>query len=313
MNTNPPLWKASVSARKADAADVAAAFELTGPQAVLIAEEPFADEATVEALYAETPDGDLLSRLAGREVHVALLPDTDWIELSQEGLPPVRAGCFFVYGAHDRGEVPHGVIPIRIEAGLAFGTGHHETTSLCLSALSDLVKRRRFANVLDLGCGTGVLAIGAAKLWKRRVIASDIDPVAVEVTGANARANGQGNFVRAIVADGLTNPALATRAPYDLILANILAEPLTRLAPEIAHSLARGGITVLSGLLRWQENLVLSFYRALGLTLLQTRRDGPWSALILNKLRGPRIGGGEGWGEGAEIRRQRSEVRRVRF
>src|SRR5947207_5466315 len=186
MAVSPPLWKADVALRKSEAADVAAAFELTGPQAMLIAEEPFTDEATVEALYTQIPDGDLLSRLAGRDVHVALLPDTDWIKLSQEGLPPVRAGRFFIYGAHDAGEVPRGAIPIRIEAGLAFGTGHHETTSLCLAALSDLAKRRRFANVLDLGCGTGLLAIGAAKLWRRPVIASDIDPVAIEVTHANA-------------------------------------------------------------------------------------------------------------------------------
>ena len=278
MAINPPFWKAQVALRKGAAADVAAAFELTGPQAVLIAEEPFADEATVEALYTEMPDGALLSRLAGRDVHVALLPDTDWIRLSHEGLPPVRAGRFFVYGAHDAGEVPRGVIPICIEAGLAFGTGHHETTSLCLAALADLAKRRRFANVLDLGCGTGVLAIAAAKLWRRRVIASDIDPVAIEVTRANARANGEANLVHAAVAYGLANPALAARAPYDLILANILAEPLTRLAPEIAKSLACSGMLVLSGLLRWQENLVSSFYRPQGLVLRQTRRAGPWSA-----------------------------------
>lgn len=280
---NPPLWKAEVTLRKSEAADVAAAFELTGPQAVLIAEEPFAEEATVEALYADMPDGDLLSRLAGRAVHVALLPDTDWIKLSQQGLPPVRAGRFFVYGAHDEGEVPRGVVPIRIEAGLAFGTGHHETTALCLSALSDLAKRRRYANVLDLGCGTGLLAIGAAKLWRKPVLASDIDPVAIEVTRANAQANGEGTLVQALVADGLANPALAARAPYDLILANILAEPLTRLAPDIARSLARGGTLVLSGLLHWQENLVLCFYRPHGLVLRHIRRDGPWSALILHR------------------------------
>jgi ribosomal protein L11 methyltransferase len=279
----PPLWKAEVALRKSEAADVAAAFELTGPQAVLIAEEPFHDDATVEALYTAMPDGDLLSRLAGRAVHVALLPDTDWIKLSEEGLPPVRAGRFFVYGAHDEGEVPRGVIPIRIEAGLAFGTGHHETTALCLATLSDLAKRRRYTNVLDLGCGTGLLAIGAAKLWRRRVIASDIDPVAVEVTRANAWANGEANLVHAVVADGLANPALAARAPYDLILANILAEPLTRLAPSIAKSLARGGTLILSGLLRWQENLVLSFYRPHGLIVRQIRRDGSWSALVLER------------------------------
>jgi ribosomal protein L11 methyltransferase len=262
---------------------VAAAFELTGPQAVLIAEEPFTDEATVEALYAQIPDGDLLSRLAGREVHVALLPDTDWIKLSQQGLPPVRAGRFFIYGAHDRGEVPRGVIPICIEAGLAFGTGHHETTALCLSVLSDIARRRRHANVLDLGCGSGLLAIGAAKLWRKRVTASDIDPVAIEVTRANAHANGEANLVHAVVADGLASRALASHAPYDLILANILAEPLTRLAPEIAKSLARGGNLVLSGLLHYQENLVLGFYRPHGLVLRHIRRDGPWSALVLER------------------------------
>jgi ribosomal protein L11 methyltransferase len=283
MALNPPLWKAQVTLSKSSAVDVAAAFELTGPQAVLIAEEPFTDEATVEALYPAMPDGDLLSRLAGRAVHIALLPDTDWIKLSQEGLPPVRAGRFFVYGAHDRGQIPGGVIPIRIEAGLAFGTGHHETTALCLTALSYLAKRRRYTNVLDLGCGTGLLAIGAAMLWRRPVIASDIDPVAVEVTRANAQANNEGNLVHAIIADGLASPALAGRAPYDLILANILAEPLTRLAPNIVQSLARGGTLLLSGLLRWQENLVLSFYRAHGLVLRHLRRDGPWSALLLER------------------------------
>jgi ribosomal protein L11 methyltransferase len=285
MVVSPPLWKAEIALRKSEAPDVAAAFELTGPQAVLIAEEPFEDSATVEALYSEMPDSDLLSRLAGDEVHVAQLPDTDWIRLSQQGLPPVRAGRFFVYGAHDEGEVPRSVIPIRIEAGLAFGTGHHETTALCLAALSDLARRRRYANVLDLGCGTGLLAIGAAKVWRRRVMASDIDPIAIEVTRTNARANGEATLVHAVLADGLGNPALAARAPYDLIVANILAEPLTRLAPDIAKALARRGTLVLSGLLHWQENLVLSFYRPHGLTLRQIHRDGPWSALALERSR----------------------------
>ncbi len=284
----PPLWKASVLLTKKEAADVAAAFELTGPQAVLSTEEPFKDEAEVEALYAQMPDGDLLSKLAGKEVRVILLPDTDWIKLSQEGLPPVRAGRFFVYGAHDRGKVPCGVIPMRIEAGMAFGTGHHETTALCLGVLSDLAKRRRFANVLDLGCGTGLLAIGAAKLWRRRVLASDIDPVAVAITRENAAANGEAPLVRAVTADGLTSPALAEAAPFDLIVANILAGPLTLLAPAIARALRPGGTLVLSGLLTWQENLVVSYYRPQGLILRATRRDGAWSALLLERPRGPR-------------------------
>jgi ribosomal protein L11 methyltransferase len=285
----PPLWKATVVTAKEEAGDISAAFELgTSPQAVLIHEEPFKPDATVEALYTAMPDGDLLSKLAGRDVHVSLLPDVDWIKLSQEGLPPVRAGRFFVYGAHDAGIVPPGVIPIRIEAGMAFGTGHHETTSLCLGALSALARRRAYRNVLDLGCGTGLLAIGAAKLWRRRVLASDIDPVAVDVTRENAAANGEATLVQAITADGLSSPALAAKAPYDLIIANILAAPLTQLAPAIARSLARGGALVLSGLLTWQENLVLSFYRPHGLILRETRRDGPWSALVLEASRGRR-------------------------
>ena len=279
---NPPLWKASVALTKAEAADVAAALELDGTaQAVLIAEEPFADGAVVEALYTAAPDADYLTRITGHEVKVEPLPDQDWIRLSQEGLPPVRAGRFFVYGAHDAGKVPHGVIPMKIEAGLAFGTGHHETTALCLGALSELARERSFRNVLDLGCGTGLLAIGAAKLWKRPVLASDIDPVAVTVTRDNARANGVAPLIRAVTADGLTNPILANGAPYDLLIANILAGPLTQLAPSILRSLAPGAVLLLSGLLRNQEKLVISFYRSL--RYVGARRAGPWSTLVLEK------------------------------
>ncbi len=242
MITAPPLWKVSIHLSKAEAADVAALLELaSAPQAVLISEEPFEDWALVEALYVEMPDGDFLTKLAGKEVHVALLPDVDWIKLSQEGLPPVRAGRFFVYGAHDAGTVPDGVIPIRIEAGMAFGTGHHETTALCLAVLSDLAKRRRYANVLDLGCGTGLLAIGAVKLWHRPVLATDIDAIAIEVTRENAVANETGPLVRVGVADGMQHPAISGAAPFDLILANILAGPLTRLAPDVAKAVAPGG------------------------------------------------------------------------
>jgi ribosomal protein L11 methyltransferase len=177
--------------------------------------------------------------------------------------------------------VPHGVIAMRIEAGMAFGTGHHETTALCLAVLSDLAKRRTFINVLDLGCGTGLLAIGAAKLWRKPVLASDIDPVAIEVTDENARGNGVAPLVRALVADGLTHPGLAARAPYDLIIANILAGPLTHLAVQIAASVAPGGLLVLSGLLHNQENMILAFYHRL--RFVARHRDGPWSALVLER------------------------------
>ena len=284
MSVNPPLWKAHITLTKLEAADVSAAMELEGSaQAVLIVEEPFADGAVVEALYTEAPDATYLSRIVGRTITVDPLPDQDWIRLSQEGLPPVRAGRFFVYGAHDAGTVPHGVIPMRIEAGLAFGTGHHETTALCLGALSDIARQRQFFNVLDLGCGTGLLAIGAAKLWKRRVLASDIDPIAVEVTRDNARANGVGPLVTALTAEGLTNPLLANAAPYDLLIANILAGPLTQLAPAIQRVLAPGAVLLLSGLLTNQEKLVTSFYQSL--RFVGARRSGPWSALVLEKPR----------------------------
>lgn len=283
--TQPPLWKASITLAKDQAADAAAVLELAPPtpQAVLIVDNLFEPTAAVEALYESEPDKALLSTLTGFTVLIEPLPDQDWIKLSQEGLAPVRAGRFFVYGAHDAGQVPPAAIAIRIEAGLAFGTGHHETTALCLSVLSDLARRRRFSRVLDLGSGTGLLAIGAAKLWRRRVIASDIDPIAVDVTRENARANGCAPLVQAVTADGLDHAAIRTRAPFDLIVSNILASPLTRLAPAIARSLARGGALILSGLLRNQENLVVSFYTPHGLILRARRRDGPWSALVLER------------------------------
>jgi ribosomal protein L11 methyltransferase len=137
--------------------------------------------------------------------------------------------------------------------------------------------------ILDLGCGSGVLAIAAAKLWKTRVLATDIDPDAIEVTGDNARINDVAPLVRAAVADGMDSPAIRAAAPFDLIVANILAQPLTRLARGVAAALAPGGVAVLSGLLHWQEKTVLGFYRAQGLVLKRTLCDGPWSALILER------------------------------
>ncbi|MGH6890045.1 MAG: 50S ribosomal protein L11 methyltransferase [Rhizomicrobium sp.] len=284
-----PLWKASVVLAKERAGNAAALFEVTPPrpQAVLVEEEVFGTNTTVEALYGRMPDGALLSQLLGHDVHVSLIPDQDWIGLSQEGLPPVRAGRFFVHGAHAGALIPHGTIALEIEAGLAFGTGHHESTALCLAVLCDLAKRRRFRKALDLGCGTGVLAIAMAHLWKSEVTAADIDPVAVAVTRVNALRNDAGPLVRAVVADGLAHPVLAAAAPFRLIAANILAGPLTRLAPAIARALSPHGLLLLSGLLRWQENLVLSFYRPHGLRLREARRDGNWSALLLERVARP--------------------------
>jgi ribosomal protein L11 methyltransferase len=274
-----------VTLAKERAADAMALIELTPPlpQSVMTAEDPFGPNVTVEALYESMPDTKFLSELIGEDVVAAILPDQDWIKASLEGLPPVRAGRFFLYGAHSGANVPHGVIPIHIEAGLAFGTGHHETTALCLAALSQIARRRRHRNVLDLGCGTGVLAIAAAKLWRQQILATDIDPVAIEVTHENARLNGVAPFVCAAVAEGMDHPFIRAAAPFDLVLANILSGPLTRLAPGMAAALAPRGIAVLSGLLRWQEDQVLSFYRAQGLVLRRICRQSAWSALVLER------------------------------
>ena len=282
--TTAPLWKAFVRVPAAETAEVASLFELIpfpSPVAVLIEGLPEDRIHTVEALYADAPDAAELSTILSRDVHVEPLPDQDWIKHSYEGLPPVRAGRFFVYGAHDKGKVPPSVIPLRIEAGLAFGTGHHETTAGCLQAIWDLTRTKRFANPLDLGCGTGVLGIGIAKLLHVPVMASDIDAQATRVARENARQNGVGPLLQVVAANGFGNASLTRRAPYDLVVANILAGPLTRLAPAIGRNTVTGGTVILSGLLRTQEQLVLSFYRSLGFRLARRYRLGPWSTLVL--------------------------------
>ncbi|BCW88766.1 Release factor glutamine methyltransferase [Alphaproteobacteria bacterium SO-S41] len=280
-----PLWKASIRAAHEEIERFSMLFELTpepSPQSVIVLTHPHEDDAVIEAYYAEAPDGDALTAILGRDVKVEALPDVDWVKLSQEGLPPVRAGRFFVYGAHDKGKAPSNTIALGIDAGVAFGTGHHETTTGCLMAL-DWMKRTGMApsNALDLGCGTGVLALGADRLWRIPVMASDIDPQAIDVTRENLRLNGGQMRIRAVVAEGFAHPMIGAAAPYDLIIANILAGPLTQLAPGIRDHIAPGGRVVLSGLLRTQELLVLSFYRAFGFRLERRWRLGPWSVLLL--------------------------------
>ena len=243
----------------------------------------------IEALYGEEPDLETLRRLiesaeaeAGikaQALAVAPLPEEDWVTRSLEGLEPVRAGRFFVHGSHDAAKVPAGAIPLLVDAGQAFGTGHHETTSGCLEYISELVKPGRPVNALDIGTGTGVLAIAIAKLARVNVLASDIDPVAVKVTRANARANGVGPFVTAVTAKGFGHTALAARAPYDLIVANILARPLVALAPAFRAHLHPGGTLILSGTLRTQEAMVAGAMRLQGFRLVSRKPKGDWVTL----------------------------------
>jgi ribosomal protein L11 methyltransferase len=221
----------------------------------------------------------LLRRHPALQVATEALADADWLALALSGLPPVRAGRFFVYGAHDRGRVPVNAVALRIEAGAAFGTGHHGTTAGCLAAFDALLKARRFPRALDVGCGTGVLAIAAARTGGRTVVGTDIDPVSVRIARENVRLNhARARFVRA---DGLAHRAVAGAGQYDLAFANILARPLVRLAPDIRRALAPGGLAILSGLLRHQQRTVAAAYLARGFRLVRRYHRDAWATLVL--------------------------------
>jgi ribosomal protein L11 methyltransferase len=225
----------------------------------------------------------LLAAATGLAVTRVKLADADWIALSLSGLPPVRAGRFFVYGAHDAGQVPANAVALRIEAGAAFGTGHHGTTSGCLMAFDALLKARRFARVLDVGTGTGVLAIAAARTGSKQVIGTDIDADAVRIAEENAALNGA--HARFIRANGLANGAVHAGAPYDLVFANILARPLIGLAQDIRGALAPGGAVTLSGLLRSQARAVRAAYLARGFRLVRRLDLDAWTTLVMERAR----------------------------
>lgn len=217
----------------------------------------------------------------GLVVTVEALADADWLAMSLSGLPPVRAGRFFVYGAHDRGQVPPNAVALRIEAGAAFGTGHHGTTVGCLLAWNDLIKSRRFDRVLDVGAGTGVLAIAAARTGARLARGTDIDAPSVRIARENAALNGaRAQFVHA---SGLAHQRVRSAAPYDLVFANILAPPLVALAEDIRGALRPGGVAILSGLLRTQERRVLAAYRSRGFRLLRRIHRDAWATLVLER------------------------------
>ena len=202
------------------------------------------DEEEVRALIAAASDEE-----TARSATFGLTEKRDWIASALAGLKPVRAGRFLVHGAHDRARVGLNDVGVEIEAGLAFGTGHHGTTRGCLLHFDRLLKRRRPQRVLDVGCGAGVLAIAAAKVLRRKAWLGDIDPVAVAVANANARLNGVGSLCRAIVSRGVEARALREGAPYDVVFANILAKPLRLLAPSLAAVTAPDGEAIVSGLL----------------------------------------------------------------
>lgn len=211
------------------------------------------------------------------------LPDIDWIAKSLEGLKPVRAARFVVHGSHDRGKVRAGEIAIEIDAGQAFGTGHHGTTAGCLEMLTDVLRRERPRNALDLGTGSAVLAIALAKLAGIPVLGTDIDPVATKVARENVRLNGVVRLVHAVTAAGFHNPAFALNAPFDLIVANILARPLMKLAPEMARHLTPGGSLVLSGILDRQRDAVVAAYVGQRFRHVRTTHREGWVTIHLKR------------------------------
>jgi ribosomal protein L11 methyltransferase len=242
--------------------------------------------------FADPPDQaqvrELVGLAAGGEVAQAITFDTvearDWVRATLEELVPVCAGRFIVHGHHDRSKVPPNKLGIEIEAALAFGTGHHGTTRGCLLLLDDVLKARRPKRMLDLGTGTGVLAIAAAKALRRRVLASDIDPLSVRVAGENARLNGVGDLVQTVRASGFSAPEFARHGPFDLVLANILANPLRQMATPMASNLAASASVILSGLLPHQARGVIAAYRARGLVLTRHLVIEGWSSLLMQRV-----------------------------
>jgi len=243
--------------------------------------------------FADRPDEGVIRELvtlaAGEEAAQAVLFDTveaiDWVKATLDELVPVHAGRFVVHGQHDRAKVAANRLGIEIEAALAFGTGHHGTTRGCLLLLGEVLKAHRPRRVLDLGTGTGVLAIAAVKALRERVLASDIDALSVKVAAGNARANGVGPLVEVAWGGGFSAPALRQRRPFDLVLANILANPLRQMATPMSAHLAGGARVILSGLLSPQAPSVIAAYRARGLVLERHIRIEGWSSLLLHKAR----------------------------
>ena len=236
------------------------------------------DKRTVRALIAAASD-----EATARSATFGLTEQCDWVANSLAGLKPVRAGRFLVHGRHDRPCVSANDVAIEIEAGLAFGTGHHGTTRGCLLHFDRLLKRRRPHRVLDVGCGAGVLAIAAAKVLRRKVWLGDIDPVAVTVANGNAKLNGVGVPCRAIVSRGVENERLREAAPYDLVFANILARPLRLLAPSLARVISADGEAIVSGLLLADAPGVLASWRAQGFHLAERIELEGWASLRLRR------------------------------
>jgi len=290
-------WRVTLRCTRAEAEalpESADLFALADQPPVIVADEPDPDQPDdwrIHAYFAEQPTTQelvLLRRLSeDRDPEIEHLEDTtDWVVKSQSGLEPIRAGRFFVHTPMHYADRPSGTVNFEIDAGLAFGTGQHDTTAGCLAALDRLeVAGKRFANIADIGTGTGLLAFAAMALWPdAKAIATDIDEIAVRVSEENAAINGvkvghgPGQLLLA-VADGMDHALIKARAPYDLLIANILAGPLIELAPSFATSVAPGASVILAGLLDTQAEAVIAAYEAEGMRTIE-RGAGQWRVLV---------------------------------
>ena len=288
-------WRVTLNCTRAEAEAVPDSdhlFQFSVEPPVIVADEPdphAPDDWRIHAYFSDQPTTQelvLLGRMAaGGQPEVEHLAEDDWVTMSQAGLEPIRAGRFFV---HTPSHAPdHHAINFEIDAGLAFGTGQHDTTAGCLAALDRLeTSGKSFANVADIGTGTGLLAFAALSLWpEAKAIATDIDPIAIDVSADNARINrvpighAPGELLL-VVADGMDHEMLVARAPFDLLIANILAGPLIELAPSFAKAVASGANVVLAGLLDTQAEAVIAAYEAEGMALAE-RGEGEWSVLVL--------------------------------
>ncbi len=258
-------------------------------QAAIAAFEGAGGRWSISVHFAEAPNETAIRELvrlaagdeAAQDIAFDRVEAKDWVKATLEELVPVRAGRFIVHGHHDRAKIPPNKLGIEIEAALAFGTGHHGTTRGCLLLLDSVLKAHDPRRPLDLGTGTGVLAIAAAKALQRHVLASDIDPLSVRVARDNARLNGAGDLVETIRATGFSAPEFARRGPFDLVLANILANPLRQMATPMARHLAASALVILSGLLPHQAQSVIAAYCARGLILVRHIQIEGWSSLLL--------------------------------
>lgn len=271
-------------------ADLLAETFVGEPPAVSIHETKDPTIWRLDAHYENKPDLNSIEELLKTNgsplppVELHEVEDMDWVALVQRGLCPIRAGRYFIHGSHDRDKARLFAGDIEIDAGQAFGTAHHGTTRGCLLALDHLFKNRqsyRYQNILDLGTGTGLLAIAAARVLGRQVLASDIDPISVKVADENAALNTIGPLVRVVEANGLHHRMLQNNGPYDLMIANILAAPLLAMAPDIKKAMRPSGHLILSGLLRTQSRAIEARYHGQGFTLKKRLPLDEWMTLIL--------------------------------